>query len=173
MKTERDFLLGGPSLPVETASEHIRRKMQRAVPLLRLLLGETIALFMAGVAAPSFLRSGIATNHALPVGSLHTLALAGVPFTYRFKDLAFAILGALCGAAIALALDSSGAIPEAARVLRTRPRDWKCLFPEKAGENARWATGNWRRALLRALPGDWAGSRMGLRPITNYLGRQP
>lgn len=164
MKTQSDCWLGEPSLPAETANKDIRRKMPGALPLLRLLIGETLALFIAGVAAPSFLRSGIAANRALAVGSLHTFAVRGVTFTYKFTDLGFAVLGALCGAAIALALDSSGAMPGTERVVRACRRIyWKCFFPAKPGDNAQPATGSRRDSLLRAVPGYLAGPRMGLR----------
>jgi hypothetical protein len=75
----------------QTANEGNRMKLQRALSLLQLLIGETIGLFIAGIAVPSFLRSGTATNHAFTT---------------------------LCGAAMALAIDSPATIANAARIVR-------------------------------------------------------
>jgi hypothetical protein len=103
----------------QTANEGNRMMLQRALSLLQLLIGETIGLFIAGIAVPTFFRSGTATNHALAAGSLRTLTIAPVTFSYTFQNLGFAILGALCGAAMALAIDSPAAIANAARIVRT------------------------------------------------------
>jgi ABC-type xylose transport system permease subunit len=93
-------------------------KLQKALSLLQLLIGETIGLFIAGIAVPSFLRSGTATNHALAAHSLHILTIAPVTFSYTFQDVGFAILGALCGAVMALAIDSPATVGNAARIFR-------------------------------------------------------
>jgi len=102
----------------QPANEGNRMKLQRALSLLQLLIGETIGLFIAGIAVPSFLRSGTATNHALAARSLHTLTIAPVTFSYTFANLCFAILGALCGGAMALAIDSPATIANTARIVR-------------------------------------------------------
>ena len=70
-------------------------KIQKALYTLELLSEVTITLFVAGAVVPSFLRSGMATRHALAVGSLHTLTIAGVPFSYTLHNLGAAILGGL------------------------------------------------------------------------------
>jgi len=103
---------------VQPVNEGDRMKLQRALSLLRLLIGETIALFIAGIAVPSFLRSGTATNHALSAGSLHTLTIAPVTFSYTSQNFGFAILGALSGVATALAIDSPATIANTARIVR-------------------------------------------------------
>lgn len=102
----------------QPVNEGDRMKLQRALSLLQLLIGETIALFIAGIAVPSFLRSGTATNHALAAGSLHTLTIAPVTLSYTSQNLGFAILGALCGAATALVIDSPATIANTARIVR-------------------------------------------------------
>ena len=102
----------------QTANEGNRMKLQRALSLLQLLIGETIGLFIAGIAVPSFLRSGTATNHALAARSLHILTIDPVTFSYTFQNVGFAILGALCGAAMALVIDSPATIANAARIVR-------------------------------------------------------
>src|SRR6201981_4202130 len=97
----------------QPVNEGDRMKLQRALALLQLLIGETIVLFIAGIAVPSFLRSGTATNHALAARSLHILTIAPVTFSYTFENVDFAILGTLCGAAMALAIDSPARIANA------------------------------------------------------------
>jgi hypothetical protein len=102
----------------QPVNEAGRMKLQRALSVLQLLIGETIALFIAGIAVPSFLQSGTATNHALAAGSLHTLTIAPVTFSYTTQNLGFAILGALCGGATALAIESPTTIANIARIVR-------------------------------------------------------
>jgi hypothetical protein len=92
-------------------------KIQKAFSILQLLIGVTISLFIAGIAIPSLLRSVIASNH-LGAGSLHTLTLARVTFSFTLQNLAFAVLGALFGTAVALAVDSPGTLANAGRILR-------------------------------------------------------
>lgn len=93
-------------------------KMQRALSILQLVLGVSVSLFIAGIAIPSFLRSTAATNHALASGSLHTLTIARVTFSYTLQNLVSAILGSLFGTAMALAIDSHAALANAARIVR-------------------------------------------------------
>ena len=102
----------------KTANEGNRMKLQRALSLLQLLISETIGLFIAGIAVPSFLRSDTATKHALAARSLHILTIAPVTFSYTFQNVGFAILGTLCGAAMAVAIDSPATIANAARIVR-------------------------------------------------------
>ena len=87
-----------------------------------------VTLFLAGIAAPSFLRSEAAGSHALASGSLHTLTILRIPFTYTFWNLAFAILGALFGAAAVLAMSSPaspGSITRIGRALCQMPWKWR------------------------------------------------
>jgi hypothetical protein len=102
---------------VQLANEGNLMKKQKALSILQLLIGVTISLFIAGIAIPSFLRSGIATND-VAAGSLHTLTLARVTFSFTFQNLGFAILGALLGTAVALAIDSPDTLANAARIVR-------------------------------------------------------
>jgi hypothetical protein len=91
-----------------------------------------LTLFFAGIAAPSFLRSEAPGSHALTSGSLHTLTIAHIPFTFTFWNLASAILGALFGAAVVLAVNSPagpGSIARIGRVLCQMP--WKCLLARR------------------------------------------
>ena len=87
-----------------------------------------VTLFIAGVAAPSFLRPEAARNQALASGSLHTLTVARVTFTYTFWNLASAILGTLFGA-VAVLLKTSPISPSLiARIngsLRQMHRKWR------------------------------------------------
>src|SRR6267143_7215849 len=57
-------------------------KNQKALSLLQLLIELTITLLIAGIVAPSLLRSGAATSKALTAGSLHAINIAGVTFLY-------------------------------------------------------------------------------------------
>jgi hypothetical protein len=90
-----------------------RMKIQKA----QLLIGVTISLFIAGIAIPSLLRSSMGTNHLAAV-SLHTLTIARVTFSYTFQNIAFAILGGLFGAAVALVINSPAAIANTTRIVR-------------------------------------------------------
>ena len=86
----------------------------------------TAALFIAGIAVPSFFRSATATNHAVAVGTLHTFTVAGITFTYMVENLGFAFLGALFGAAVALLIESPSALANATRIFRSlRQLNWK------------------------------------------------
>jgi len=79
---------------------------QKALSLVQLLIELAITLFIAGVVVPSLLRSGAAANEALAGGFLHTITIAGVTFSFTYKNVGFAILGALVGAAAAFAISS-------------------------------------------------------------------
>jgi hypothetical protein len=80
-------------------------KARNAVSILPLLSGVTISVFIAGIVVPSLIRSGMATNHDLAAGSLHTLTIGGVVLSYTLKNLGFAVLGALFGSLLALAIE--------------------------------------------------------------------
>src|SRR6516162_3764418 len=100
--------------------------------VLELIAVLLVTLFLAGIAAPSFLRFETAGSHALASGSLHTLTIARIPFTYTLWNLASAILGALFGAAAVLAMSSParrGSIARIGRALRQMP--WKWLLARR------------------------------------------
>jgi hypothetical protein len=71
----------------QSANEGNRMKLERGLSLLQLLIGETIGLFIAGIAVPTFFRSGTATNHALAAGSLRTLPLLRLHSRTRSRTL--------------------------------------------------------------------------------------
>ena len=91
-----------------------------------------VTLFLAGIAAPSFLRSEAAGSHALASGSLHTLTIARISFTYTFWNLVSAILGALFGAAAVLAMSAPASPGAIARIIRARSQmTWKWLLAHR------------------------------------------
>ena len=91
-----------------------------------------VTLFLAGIAAPSLLRSGAASSHALASGSLHTLTIARIPFTYTLWNLASAILGALFGAAAVLAMSSPASLGSISRIGRPLCQiPWKWLLARR------------------------------------------
>src|SRR5882762_261949 len=87
-------------------------KRQKALPLLQLLIELAITLLIAGIVVPSLLRSGAATSEAWAGGFLHTINVAGVTFSYTYRNLGFAILGALVGATAAFAIGSPATTPK-------------------------------------------------------------
>jgi hypothetical protein len=72
-------------------------KRQKAFSLLQLLIEMSITLFIAGVILPSLVRSDLATSEALAAGSLHTINITGIAFSYTNQNVGFAILGAFIG----------------------------------------------------------------------------
>jgi len=100
--------------------------------VLELVAVVLVTLFLAGIAAPSFLRSETAGSHALASGSLHTLTIARIPFTYTFWNLASAILGALFGVAAVLAMNSPSRPGSIARIGRAHCQmPWKWLLARR------------------------------------------
>lgn len=87
-------------------------KRPKAFSLLQLLVEVVITLFIAGVVVPSLLRSAVATNHALAAGSLRTINIAGIAFSYTNRNVEFAILGALVGAMTAFAIAFHSTTPK-------------------------------------------------------------
>jgi hypothetical protein len=79
-------------------------KSQKAFCLLQLLIEVVITMFIAGIVAPSLLRSDAATKEALAGRSLHTVNIAGAVLSYTNQNVEFAILGALVGAMAAFAI---------------------------------------------------------------------
>src|SRR5215469_13096848 len=103
--------------------------------VLELVAVVLVTLFLAGIAAPSFLRSEAAGSHALASGSLHTLSIARIPFTYTFWNLASAILGALFGTAVVLAMNSPASPRSNGRVSRALCQmPWKWLLARRKAE---------------------------------------
>jgi hypothetical protein len=94
-------------------------KRQKALSLLQLLLEVVITLFIAGIVVPSLLRSDLATSQALAVGSLRTINIAGVAFSYTNQSVDFAILGALVGAIAAFVIPFPAATPTNTTFTRT------------------------------------------------------
>jgi hypothetical protein len=90
-------------------------KIQRVLSVLELLGGVSIALFLAGVVVPSFLRSGMAASHDSAGGSLHALTMGGVTFWFTLENLGFALLGGVFGVLIALAIEFPAAFAKTAR----------------------------------------------------------
>ncbi len=90
-------------------------KIQRALSVLQLLGGVTIALFLAGIVVPSFVRSGMAANHDAAGGSLHALTIGGVTFGFTLQNLGSALLGGVFGLLIALAIEFPAAFTKTAR----------------------------------------------------------
>ena len=83
---------------------HVKRvhfSKQNAPSLLLLLVELAITLFVAGIVVPSFLRSGVDAKEALVRGSLHSISIAGIAFSYTYENLGCAMLGMLTGAAAA------------------------------------------------------------------------
>ena len=90
-------------------------KIQRVLSVFELLGGVSMALFLAGVVVPSFLRSGMAANHDSAGGSLHALTMGGVTFRFTLQNLGFALLGGVFGVLIALAIEFPAAFAKTAR----------------------------------------------------------
>jgi hypothetical protein len=87
-------------------------KRQKAPSLVLLLIEVVFTLFIAGIVVPSFLRSDLATNKAFAMGSLHTINIAGIAFSYTTQNVEFAILGALVGAMAAFAIPFLATTPK-------------------------------------------------------------
>ncbi len=94
-------------------------KRQKAFSLFQLLIEVVITLFIAGIVVPSLLRSDLATKGALAAGSLRTIKIAGIAFSYTHPNVAFAILGAFVGAMAAFAIDFLASTPKNTTSTRT------------------------------------------------------
>jgi hypothetical protein len=83
---------------------HVKRvhlNQQNAPSLLLLLVELAMTLFVAGIVVPSFLRSAVDAKEALLRGSLHSINVAGIAFSYTYENLGCAMLGMLTGATAA------------------------------------------------------------------------
>jgi len=94
-------------------------RRQKAFSLLQLLFEVVITLFIAGIVVPSLLRSDLATKEALAAGSLYTINIAAIAFTYTTQNVEFAILGGLVGAMAAFAIPFPATTPRNATSTRT------------------------------------------------------
>jgi hypothetical protein len=94
-------------------------KRQNALSVLQLLIELAITLFIAGVIAPSLLRSAGATIKALARGAVHTINISGITFSYTYENVGFAILGSLAGATLAFAIASPSAKPKSTASQKT------------------------------------------------------
>jgi hypothetical protein len=74
---------------------------QNAPSLILLLVELAMTLFVAGIVVPSFLRFGVDAKEALVRGSLHSINIAGIAFSYTYENLGCAMLGMLTGPAAA------------------------------------------------------------------------
>ena len=101
------------------------RRVRKALSVLEPLSGVALSVFIAGILVPSFLRSGMATHHGLAVGFLHTPAIGGVKLSYTLENLSFAILGAMFGSLVALAIEFPATFAKTTRnFLMFRQVDW-------------------------------------------------
>jgi hypothetical protein len=82
-------------------AKRVHLTKQNAPSLLLLLVELAMTLFVAGIVVPSFLRSGVDAKEALVRGSLHSISIARIAFSYTYENLVWAMLGMLTGAAAA------------------------------------------------------------------------
>jgi hypothetical protein len=90
---------GNPFACEESSLQYFSK--QNAPSLLLLIVELTITLFVVGIVVPSFLRSGVDAKEALVRGSLHSISIARIAFSYTYENLGCAMLGMLTGAAAA------------------------------------------------------------------------
>jgi hypothetical protein len=79
-------------------------KRQKVFSLALLLVEVAFTVFVAGIVVPSLLRSELATKEALALGSLHSINVAGLAFSYTTESVEFALLGSLVGALAAFVI---------------------------------------------------------------------
>jgi hypothetical protein len=119
---------------IRPANHTSRIRIKKVFRLLQLLIAVLVALFFAGIAAPSFIRSELAKNFALASGSLHSLTIAHITFTYTFWNLASALFGALFGATAVLLGSSPARLSPVARIGHAlQQMRWKSLPFRKTG----------------------------------------
>ena len=86
-------------------------KRHKASSFVLLLIEVVFTLFIAGIVVPSLFRSVLATQEALAAGSLRTIDILGITFSYTTQNVEFAILGALVGTMLAFAIHFHGTAP--------------------------------------------------------------
>jgi hypothetical protein len=94
-------------------------KWQKSFSFYQLLIEVTITLFIAGIVLPSLFRSAWATSRALAAGSLHTINIAGVAFSFTNQNLGFAIFGAMVGTLAAFTIHLYDSAPKSRTFMRT------------------------------------------------------
>lgn len=94
-------------------------KRQKAFSFVLLLIEVVFTLFIAGIVVPSFFRSVLATKEALAAGSLRTINIAGIAFSYKTQNVEFAILGGLVAAMAAFAIPFPATTPKNTTSTRT------------------------------------------------------
>src|SRR5947207_13557713 len=94
-------------------------KRQKTFSLLQLLIEVVITLFTAAIVVPSRLRSDLATKEVLAAGSLRTIKISWIAFSYTRENIAVAMLGALVRAMAAFAIDFLASTPKNTTSTRT------------------------------------------------------
>jgi hypothetical protein len=87
-------------------------KRQKAFSLVLLLSEVVFTFFIAGIVVPSLLRSDLATKEALAAGSLRTISIAAIAFSYTTENVEFATLGGLVGAMAAFGINVLATTPK-------------------------------------------------------------
>jgi uncharacterized YccA/Bax inhibitor family protein len=87
-------------------------KRQKDFSLVLLLSEVIFTFFVAGIVVPSLLRSDLATKEALAAGSLRTISIAAIAFSYTTENVEFATLGGLVGAMAAFAINLLATTPK-------------------------------------------------------------
>ena len=109
-----------PAVRLTNGGNH--KKTHNALSILPLLSGVMISVFIAGIVVPSFLRSGVATNHDLAAGSLHALTIGVFTLSYTIKNVGFAVLGASFGSLLVLAIEFDGRAAKTAKNFLALPQ---------------------------------------------------
>jgi len=94
-------------------------KRQKASSFVLLLIEVVFTLFIAGIVVPSLFRSVLATKEALAAGSLRTISIVGIAFSYTTQNVEFALLGALVGTMLAFAIHFHSTAPSNTTSTRT------------------------------------------------------
>lgn len=81
-------------------------KKVHVLRLFQLFSAVTATLFLAGVVAPSVIRTESTTERISLGGSLQTVNIAGVSLSYKLDNIYAAALGVVFGAGVALVVSS-------------------------------------------------------------------
>lgn len=106
------------------------------------LIWEMVSVVLAGIAVPSFLWSHAMVGHAWVAGSLRSLTLGRISFSYAPQDVEFAILGALLGTAVAWALYAPSKVAGKTRVAHMLQQTHRIRFLS--------CQGHWRAGVRKA-----------------------